>query len=398
MVNRMRLMFVCFTPYQLTCSIIYCKKISHRHPDLKKVLVWKNFSNCKIDIHFVARQFDEIIEIPTIAENQNIIVKQFKKLIYYGRLFPFTNAGKKIRMDHAFTILCVYSDQELMTNRILKMFRKDKHITTVLLDEGLHLYDEPQAINRSALQKINNFILGITYAPYIGYSSNIDTIIAKFPLQLPNAIIKDRSIIQQGNICRYSEDWDFILSSSEMLKGLSKMPKPLIMYLGQPIISEGVSEEKEIAVLEKVFAVLSDEYTILLKPHPRDRLGKYDSLISSDILFLSDPRIAWIPAEIIAGYLSPVCIMSSWSSSCNTLEIPLIYLYPLMGMLLKNSALEVKRPNILCIENFEQLSQINVLLCMNQLKKKDKNIINGQDDITYFNAIVENNKNKWRKK
>lgn len=367
-------------------SLYYNTMIKKAKSEVNTSLIWKNFSCYNFDICELTKSFTTVIEVPNIAETENIIIKQIKKFFYVGSAFQYTKLGKKTQIKDNKILLCIFSDEELLTNRILKNYRGYDKVKVILLDEGLHLYDRLKEKKRSLMQRLNDGILGITYAPYIGATPEIETIIAKFPQALPSYVQKGRTLICQSNVCRYSESWEKLIKSSSLLKQLKKGSPPLLFYLGQPLTAENLSEGEELDKLTMIFNIIKKSYTILVKPHPRDRVGKYNCLIGENIYILSDLEIAWIPAEIIADYMEPNFIMSAWSSSCSSLGISLVYIFPLLGLTLSNSVLDKGNiSNSVYIKTVEQLANLHN---MERRRRYNSSRVN-QPDIEYFINQIE---------
>lgn len=89
-----------------------------------------------------------------------------------------------------------------------------------------------------------------------------------------------------------------------------------IIYLGQAFDKYGNMLADEEKCIEKLFSLVDDSETILIKPHPRDSLGKYDTVVEkfSNVQVFQN-ELAQLPIECLLGALNTRILLSFNSSA-----------------------------------------------------------------------------------
>lgn len=308
--------FYCFTPYHLMIASSYAEKLDTK---ISKVLIYFSTVDCEEYINKFGIYFSKIIYIKDTISQKNVsfLKRQVSFLKCYGWLFNTTNAYKEI-IRYKKQVLCIFSDQQLLTQSILRTYKEKKiENTVVLFDEGTGLYNEAPNETVTLKRKLLNMFRGTTIIPYIGYSKEINAIIAKNPEKLPFSKSEGRNIYQQSLI-NYNVSVMIKLFESSISKDkiycLKKQSKH-ILYLGEPMREINLPENNELNLLEKFISNYVD-YLWIIKPHPRDNYKKYDSLKSySNVILLNNPLEAWLPIESYINYVKPLLTVSPISSA-----------------------------------------------------------------------------------
>ncbi len=380
--------FSCFTPYQLLNAVYYGEKLKKK---AKRILIWHNYTKYNIDLYRFEMAFDEVCSINNFY-TESFLPRQFHKCLYGGWLFKFSSIYKIIsKMTGNDTLLLIFSDQHIVSRKILTSFA-NKAKDVVLIEEGMATYlIRSREIPKSKDWFINLF-LGARYEPYIGANHNIRTIFVKHPNMLPEEKKQNRTIIQQNNVFRDRIWGELFQDVLPYLNSIGEHRKKIILWLGQPLEMDGVSLEAQISWLQNVGNAIPEDYTLLIKPHPREEVNKYNSLLNSkNIKQMNFGKINWIPIEILASLIRPDVVLTAFSTAANNilelgLQCKVVYCYSTFGLFMGDKVvghLETDA-NIYNIKNVAELCDVLGL----SIKEGQTMLFENQDaDINYLQGI-----------
>lgn len=380
MTNKKEIYFSCFTPFQLITSIYYANKLSNIH----KVLIWQDFSNYEIDESKYNRFFDEIITIPYYLDN-NFLIKQIKKSLNAGYLFHISALGKRIKLISN-SIFIIFSDQEPTVNKQMKIVKNGYRNSVILIEEGMGTYcDDPKKLPLKV--KIIFALLGMKNVPYIGASGEISAMFVKHPEFMRKERYKCRNYIIQNNI--FLEN-DFInLFKINAIKTNPSLKKK-ILFLSAPIEEINISSKDYINCLNQISGLLTNEYEIIVKPHPRENISYFKDI--KGITLLNSKEIQTIPFELIAMKFQFDAVITVISSAAfNTYEMQqntkLIYIYKLFkNILFDENTVEsyLNLPNVYSIDKIEKINEVLTNNIKQRIIKKNEDL-----DIQYLNKLIQ---------
>ena len=324
-----KIYFICFTPFHLISSMYYASKISDIR-NYQRVLIWINYFDYGIKLEMIDPFFEKIIEIP-YYDNVNKIRKQFFKFYYSGYAFKFNPIGNDMRDVDSKSIILCFSDVNETTHRAIEIIAQ-KGGKIILVEEGLGTY-----LSHNNKESIKTFlirtVLGMHTEKSIGSFRAISSVFLQHPEW--NKKYKKEIVIQQNNIFRDAQFLDQLYFVKNEIKTIKSKNKKSVLWLGDPVDEIGGKKEDELNIIKFLSNKLSDEYQIFIKPHPREDIYIYNSILSDNIKLLVIKNIEWMPAEIVSSYLDFKTIITSASSAAiNIYELKkncqVIYLYKLI--------------------------------------------------------------------
>ena len=164
---------------------------------------------------------------------------------------------------------------------------------------------------------------------------------------------------------------------------LKKAPAKSILYLGQPLSELGyITHDDEAAFLKKMIMYINEKgYNLIIKPHPFEKIAKYQCF-DQDIILLNGA----IPAEIIPMHTSLICVLTPYSSAADNMsvwyKIPVYYLHDLI------LDYEFDFTNDMhghFVKNYHELESI-----VNQLQSEKNQSINGSKVEFLYQEFVKN--------
>lgn len=356
------IVFVCFTPYQLLNAVYYGNRLG---AEVRRVLIWHNYTKYNLDLQRFNLFFDDICEISNFYE-EPFFKRQFHKCLYGGWLFRLSKINRLLKtIDIKNTILCLFSDQHIVSRRILTTFGQ-RAFDVVLIEEGMATY----LIRNKAIPKskdmIINLFLGARYEPYIGANKLIKTIFVKYPYMLPEEKKNNRVVVLQNNVFR-DDMWNGLFS--DVLKRVNwdnNDQKKTVLWLGQPIEMDGVPTDIQLKLLKRINEMVGSEYQILVKSHPREDDNKYITLTQeTSIMQIQLGEMNWIPIEVLAGIIKPDIVLTAYSTAANNilelgLECKVIYCYQMLELYIGEhiSDLIADSPQVYIIHSYEEFETI----------------------------------------
>lgn len=366
---REKVGFLCQTIYHAELSYLYQKHLQDE--TIRFVFMWDgNNSNIKK----IAGKFDRSILVSgkTITEYKSMLKTYFL-------LQRVSNKMKRYLRTNPFTILFVYNDQNVISRLIIQLAKKyNPSVKIILIEEGFALYDSENhtigAIKKAIFKLL--FIPG-PYGHSIGANTKINVIIARKPGLVPSFKRKGKLILQQSvepiNDFYLRDYMESVLDIS--ITQIADQMNCDYLYIGQPLLENGIDLTTQIQTIEKVFSLISPNKLIIIKPHPREDAVKYNTLLKKmKNVSLITENLKNIPAEIIYKAV-PSCTLVTVSSSAG----------------INASYLQGKPPillyNLFALQNFDE--QLRKLTGKNALVPHDyeelKSMLNSQS----YNVLAE---------
>lgn len=312
-----KLIACCFTPYHAIVAGYYAREL--RGLGIKTVMIWNSNSN-GFDIDLVSNLFDDVITTNKIAAS-GIIKRQHIQIVEYGRMFSISHIAKEIRQSGNSSVLMVFSDQESLTAQVIDYYKENVNSSIILIDEGIGLYtiNDNLTGNKDIMKKIKNMIYGVRTQNYIGENNDIKYIIAKNPELIPDIKKTHRTIIKQEEIRISITDLNINNSLksdlTDVIKLVSKFNN-VICYFGQPTYEIGIAEEFDIKNIETICRNIGKDTLLIIKPHPRDKINKYDKLNSKNNICTIGGELGKLPFELLSNLIKCNVFITTTSSIC----------------------------------------------------------------------------------
>ena len=366
------IIFSCFTPYQLLTSMYYAYKIK----GVKKTLIFKNFSDYKIDEKFYFKFFDNIYIIP-YYDSDNKILKQVKKMYYSGYLFFLSNIYKYIK-NKKNIILMIFSDQEATTNKIINCLNNDTNVI-ILVEEGLGIYTKKKYI-RPLRTKIVDFLCGICTTEYIGDYEGISKVIAKDPNKVDERFQKN--ILLKETDCLH--DYDFINQIELDIDDFDALTDT-ILFLGEPIKELNISEKEYTSLLNEILEKFGGKYKIIIKPHPREDISFYRKF--NDLIVID--KFKWVPVELLVlkygfNIVFSICSAASVNIAKLNSDIQIYLLYKIFNLNIFNNI----NFDFNDIKNIKVVNNVNDIYIDNNTTNKIFTTISINEDINYLLKLI----------
>ena len=304
------IIFVALTTYQLYVADTYSKHIKEHYQDRKVYIICVGL---EID-NYTPSYNVNLVKIPNL--NTSFFRRIIQRLVYGGRLFSFTSL--KTIVGNTDTLLFVFNDNEPVTNKLVREVKKLRYNKVAIIEEGIGLYSYSNNGKLTIKQCIRFLLTSLLGSPMqykaIGDNPNIDyAIVGNKDLYETLEKSKDQKVFIQNKNLLFSSSEDFLrryLGTSLCCK------KADIIYLGQAFDKYGNMLADEEKCIEKLFSLVDDSETILIKPHPRDSLGKYDTVVEkfSNVQVFQN-ELAQLPIECLLGALNTRILLSFNSSA-----------------------------------------------------------------------------------
>lgn len=373
--------FCCFTPYQLINSVYYGLKLGKK---VRRILIWHNYTGYKIGMERFQGAFDDMVLLANFYQAP-FFRRQYLKCLYGGWLFRRSEINKCMEgVDHSQTTLMIYSDQHIVTRRLIELYAPQVK-QVILVEEGMSTY----LIRYRKIPKTRdwwiNLFLGARYEPYIGANRAIDTIFVKHPEFLPEEKTVGRTVIRQNNVFRDAM-WQSIFS--DLLRGFNwtakstdnpkekmcgidleepgkvRLPRKTLLWLGQPVEGDGISTQAQLTWIRSVCAELPENYTVVIKAHPREAEDKYKELVEEHKVYqvqLNENN--WIPIEILASMINPDVLLTVYSTAAQNIselgiKCKVAYCYRHFGLELGDTSGLVNGTNVYRIADVSELKTV----------------------------------------
>ena len=405
-----RIVFVCLTPYQLFIANSYAEKLKM---EMVNSLIYCIFVNGRNELIIDSKKsnFDNYWEVPNLF---NTIFNRFwKRLFYGGHLFKFSKLRSVL---NRYTDLIVFNDTEPVSWKLIMETKKmNPKNNVILIEEGTGVYNLISNKKNDMVSYLRSFVMMLTGNPIkyypIGMTKEINAIIVREPKKMPLEKITNRCLIKQSIGGIFSEESinNFIdlIDVNDEINTIKKFDNKSIIFIGQPIIDSNT----EINFLNRIFKVIPQDFKIIIKPHPRDDIDKYN-LLSKEFKNIQVIRgkLSLLPFECLLKKM-PSTILMTYSSSAainSGYIIPKIrvcYLFRILYDYLKSINIEIDIKELNKIEqliNSESIivkdyKDIILFIDINKGKNPDKNdesvmaskkldIFEGSD-IEYFSSL-----------
>lgn len=369
------IVFVCFTTYQLLIAMYYAYNLK----GIKKTLIFRNFANYNIPTSYYNKYFDNIFNIP-YYENANIFTKQYYKSYYAGYLFKFSDIYEYIAHVKK-SIVIFFSDQEVMSNRIIRILKNDASNTIILSEEGLGIYESVKS-KFSIKTKIGNLLCGLRTCELIGGCNFHDVLLARKPEAVHERLCNNGRIIKQNDLFIDSGFIDSIVIDDDRIK---KSNKKRLIILGEPISEYNIKYGEYLEFINRIIEDHSKDYDIFIKPHPRENSEIYKR-INNCIVF---DDIKWLPVELLVLKFHFDILINTYSASVVNIaktnpNLVIFLIYKLFNMKLSTELTETfnKYPNIIDIDDYSDIFTTKNNNLYDVYNKNDNY------DLDYLNSLI----------
>ena len=303
----MKVIFIALTSYQLYISSVYALYIKEK--DLAN-----NISIISVGIPNYFLFDNDNIEFFYIDDlNKSYIKRVWQRLYWGGRLFNFCPLKKVISGNN--NQIFIYNDNEPVTAKIIKEVKKYENSKVTIIEEGIGIYSTTEVSKRgSVFRKLITMILGspMQYKA-IGDNSYIDNVICG------NTALYESLSKARGKRILYQNKEQIFRYKHEKLKSIVQDKThinyhPDIMILGQPFSPFGELTGAEKEYYDKLISLIPKDFQIMIKPHPRDAVGKYEQYVSDRCFVISNEQ-ALLPIEVIVKYFEINYVISFNSSA-----------------------------------------------------------------------------------
>ncbi len=301
--------FVVLTTYQLFISDAYARYINEKYSDTDIIL---------FTVGLNTRQFNtegryQIVSVPDLNRSKGRRIWQ--RLYWSGRLFacsPLAEYFKHLSECHLF----VFNDNEPISNKLMRITHKGRHNSISIIEEGIGIYEITQLSGRklNARQLFRYAVTWILGSPMqykaVGENKMIkNAVVSDVELFCKLDKAKGKTVLFQDKRALYRRADGFLARNNLRCDGYEEYET---LYLGQPLNETGTMSSGE---EDYILFLLKDIGKVLIKPHPREQMDKYDELVqkNSNIKIL-DGDIALLPLECLLSVLH-VKILISFNSS-----------------------------------------------------------------------------------
>ena len=301
--------FVVLTTYQLFISDSYARYINEKYADTDIILFTVGLNTR----HFNTEGRYKIVSVPDLNNSKSRRIWQ--RLYWSGRLFAFSPLAKYFKHLSA-CHLFVFNDNEPVTNRLMRSAYKGYGNSISIIEEGIGIYEYTQLSNENLTVKqlFRRFITWILGSPMqykaVGENKMIrNAIVSDVELYKSLDKAEGKTVLFQDKRALYRYADNFLSRNNIKCDGYEQYE---ILYLGQPINENGGMSSDE---ADYILFLLKDIGKVLIKPHPREPLDKYNKLAqkNSNIKILAGD-IALLPLECLLSVFN-VKILISFNSS-----------------------------------------------------------------------------------
>ena len=384
MANK-RIVFSCFTPFHLFTAMYYSKQFC----DCERILIWQDMTFNKININEFCCYFDRVLLNPI----SNSRIRKLIDICNYGGLtFFLSNTYKYLKVNNNNNIFIYFSDENFATiKQIEYLKRSGKNNIFILVEEGVGIYKKYKS-DIPLKYKIPLVMVGAnTSCNYIGASLNADFVFAKHVEKIDTSRFGKAKIVGQS---------DFLLSDSftsnireMLLKELNcDSKKPYILLLGDPCEEDGIDRLSYNSVIQNIVNILNDDFSILIKKHPRESFEFYRAITGAQLL--ENEFVNFFPVELIAKSLDIHIIITHVSSAASNiydvdLEAKIIYFYKVFDSVNFDDSVFLeysKNPNVYVVDNLANIKEIVNYRPIRRFVEKKQD-----DDIRLIRNILDRN-------
>lgn len=288
----MKTIFVALTSYQLYISSIYaCYIKEHGLSDDVRII--------SVGISNLFLPDDTGIDFFEIEDlNKSYLKRVWQRLYWAGRLFCFCPLKKYIKGSKI--ALYIFNDNEPITSNLIREVKKTNAIVSII-EEGIGIYAVTKdEIKGSAVRRFITCLLGspMQYKA-IADNKNIDNVICS-NISLYKSLEKSRGknlFLQDKNgLFSYAEGHIRGINNGDIRKDAD------VMILGQPFSTFGTLIDEEESFYTKILELVPAKYSIIIKPHPRDAIDKYDCFQSHRCHIINNIEAQYPVESLISLY------------------------------------------------------------------------------------------------
>lgn len=325
--------FIVETDYQFLVALSLINSLFPDH----SIDVKRSGDNETMDINFIMIG-DSMINIERLKGLSNVRVIEHKSRGFYFDAFMSGRFCNQFLGAPSDSKLYFFRNREPISNRLSKIFAHKGG--AAMVEEGLSLYRDRALMKRGVFLKCllkSIFISIITrcvFSDFFGQSYYASEIYLRYPELYSKTNPKnDRNILKLPDISPktmkrslLSVAWDSYDSPLSLGRNNS-----YAIFMGQPLSELGiVNDFDELSVIRKLEQLLNSiGIHLLIKPHPRDSVAKYEGL-NSQLVNKS------IPAEIMMFEDNIKYVISFYSTSALNLsvnvDVKTYLIYPLVGL------------------------------------------------------------------
>lgn len=331
-ISNIQVCFVTTTQYQFMIADIYARYIFDNY-GIQSTICNRSFPNFDTEKFETNGKYEMI---PYTVHNKNI----FGQCIFAlrcGYLYRFSK-WSKILDPQKKILLFVFNDISKLANRLMmetKKYSKDNQV--YIVEEGNSTYSDSVELKNEKLWRLKHQVSKLIFgygrtSKVIGESSEIDGAIVKDINRYRKLKkSKNQKIIQQNpEILQYAGDFFDHYGSAA-----SDSIDTDIIYLGQPFYQNGKYFKYENDCIEAAISSIPKQFNVLIKPHPRDLIKKYEKIISNhkNVSMIREDLSA-IPIEALLDMTKAKVAIAIQSSAAITIAD----LYPdICSIVLKNT-------------------------------------------------------------
>lgn len=301
--------FVALTTYQLMLSDIYARRLCEK--GLGDVTVISVEMNVTPAGHIPY----QLVDVPKLSDN--VYIRTIERIIKGGGFSCPSELKGVIRKKDQVCIF-VFNDREDITDKVLRTAKKKHSSIAVLLDEGIGTYADVRKVQLTLHQRLTKLLyraaLGLKLYRVIGDNPFIGAALVSSPdlySQLKKAATQ--KVFKQDRRWLYSQSEKFL---NAFYPTAGKKSEYDVMCLGQPFFGSGDINSGEKDYICRVIDMIPADKSIVIKPHPRDKKGKYDFLkkIYTNVHIIEED-IATVPLECLIKMIGVKIIIGYNSSS-----------------------------------------------------------------------------------
>ncbi|SDY66550.1 hypothetical protein SAMN05660462_00594 [Proteiniborus ethanoligenes] len=309
-------------------------------------------------------RFCKLLLNKAMKDNKIYIIKSLRS---FGKnLFKLKVYISKIVFDIIQTInqnfindIILFNDGHPMNQIFINNIIQKKDI--ILIEEGIGLYRYVKKRYHFIYSLIGKLIFGIRFenTTCIGEQSRTTKIMCNYPKLLNNIQLKKK--VERIN------QWDFsILKNMKDLyaidQNFNKIPDhEFNIFIGQPLVEDGIINEKEyMKLISTVVRLSTKKNNLFIKPHPRENISKYFFMEEEYGAILL--RNKDIPIELLLLDQKKARVFTAYSSAVFNIakyfRINSYLLYKLIDFNPKIPCEMLKSSYINVVENFKELSEL----------------------------------------
>ncbi len=315
--DGLQICFVTTSQYQFMISDIYARYIFDQY-GIKSIVfnrVFDNFDITRFDTEGKYSMF------PYRIRNKSIAGKCLFAL-RCGYLFRFSR-WSRILEPTQITTLFVFNDLSKLANRLMKQVKGYSLENKVfLVEEGNSTYSDSIELKNEKLWRFKHLLSRLMFgygrtSKIIGENVLIDGAIVKNVDRYKGLKKAQDQDVRQQSILILQCAKDF---ASRYVSANEADLETDVVYLGQAFYRTGKYFKYEDDCIEDIINAIPDETRVLLKPHPRDTVSKYNRLLKTHKnLSLISEKLTAIPIEALLGMIKVKVVITIQSSAALTI-------------------------------------------------------------------------------